>query len=74
MTENVFDTFIRHCGTLNQAAKVLGISREHIGAMRRGVIHIHLKYALLIEKYMCEQVSRYAPEEFRPSCPRNSFA
>ncbi|WP_218813836.1 prepilin-type N-terminal cleavage/methylation domain-containing protein [Rickettsiella endosymbiont of Dermanyssus gallinae] len=20
------------------------------------------------------QVSRYAPEEFRPSCPRNSFA
>nr|WP_218814640.1 hypothetical protein [Rickettsiella endosymbiont of Dermanyssus gallinae] len=21
-----------------------------------------------------EQVSRYAPKEFRPSCPRNSFA
>ncbi|WP_218813760.1 ComF family protein [Rickettsiella endosymbiont of Dermanyssus gallinae] len=26
------------------------------------------------KKLNISQVSRYAPEEFRPSCPRNSFA
>ncbi|WP_218814053.1 hypothetical protein [Rickettsiella endosymbiont of Dermanyssus gallinae] len=28
----------------------------------------------LVEPTNEGQVSRYAPEEFRPSCPRNSFA
>lgn len=55
MNEDVFETFIRHCGTLNQAAKVLGISREHVSAMKRGVIYIHLKYALVIARYMREK-------------------
>lgn len=59
MTENVFETFIRHCGTLNQAAKVLGTSREHASAMRQGIIHTKLRYALRIERYMREKANQF---------------
>ncbi|WP_218813883.1 hypothetical protein [Rickettsiella endosymbiont of Dermanyssus gallinae] len=47
--------------------------------MKRGKVQLNLMQIaknifLDLELTALEQVSRYAPEEFRPSCPRNSFA
>ncbi|WP_218814641.1 hypothetical protein [Rickettsiella endosymbiont of Dermanyssus gallinae] len=43
--------------------------------------YLFLTDTMILKPFFCKkfnasglQVSRYAPEEFRPSCPRNSFA
>ncbi|WP_425516588.1 helix-turn-helix domain-containing protein [Rickettsiella endosymbiont of Dermanyssus gallinae] len=48
-------------GNVSKACQVMGLSRDTF-----------YSYKSAVEKG--GQVSRYAPEEFRPSCPRNSFA
>jgi hypothetical protein len=58
MENNLFETFIQECGSVKQAAKVLNLKREHVSAMRRGIIGVSLIYALKIEKYMREKVGK----------------
>jgi hypothetical protein len=52
MENNAFETFIQQCGSVKQAAKALGLKREHVSAMRQGRIEVSLVNALMIEKYM----------------------
>ena len=52
---NAFETFIQECGSVKKAAKVLGLDREHVSAMRRGLNSVNLIYALEIQKYMHEK-------------------
>ncbi|MES2998955.1 MAG: hypothetical protein V4700_06525 [Pseudomonadota bacterium] len=52
MGSNAFEIFIQQCGSVKEAAKILGLKREHVSAMRQGRIEVSLLNALMIEKYM----------------------
>ncbi len=55
---SAFEIFIQECGSVKNAAKVLGLDREHVSAMRRGLNRVNLIYALEIEKYMREKTKK----------------
>ncbi|MES2141699.1 MAG: hypothetical protein V4471_02255 [Pseudomonadota bacterium] len=55
---NAIETFIRECGSVQKAADVLGLDREHVSAMRRGLNNVNLIYALEIQKYMYEKCNK----------------
>ena len=36
MENSTFEIFIRHCGTVEKAAKILGTSHQNVSSMRNG--------------------------------------
>lgn len=54
--ENTFEIFIRHCGTVEKAAKILGTSHQNVSSMRNGRTWIKLGFARKIAKYLWEQM------------------
>ena len=56
MENSPFEIFIRHCGTVEKAAKILGTSHQNISSMRNGRTWIKLGFAQKIAKYLWEQM------------------
>ena len=55
MENNTFEIFIRHCGTVEKAAKILGTSHQNVSSMRNGRTWVNYKFARRIVKYLWEQ-------------------
>ena len=55
MEINAFEIFIRHCGTVEKAAKILGTSHQNVSSMRNGRTWIKSRFARKIAKYLWEQ-------------------
>lgn len=56
MENSPFEIFIRHCGTVEKAAKILGTSHQNLCSMRNGHTWAKLKFAKKIEKYLWEEM------------------
>lgn len=56
MENSPFEIFIRHCGTVEKAAKILGTSHQNISSMRNGRTWIKPVFARKIAKYLWEQM------------------
>lgn len=58
MENSAFEMFIQVCGSVKQAAKVLGLKREHVSAMRQGRIEVGLLNAVAIERYIRQHTDK----------------
>jgi len=56
MENGTFEIFIRHCGTVEKAAKILGTSHQNVSSMRNGRTWIKPGFARKIAKYLWEQM------------------
>ena len=56
MENSTFEIFIRHCGTVEKAAKILGTSHQNVSSMRNGRTWIKPGFARKIAKYLWEQM------------------
>lgn len=70
MENSPFEIFIRECGTVEKAAKILGTSHQNISSMRNGRIWIKLGFAQKIAKYLWEQM-RYKVDPLDLISPRS---
>lgn len=57
MENSAFEMFIRHCGTVEKAAKILGTSHQNLCSMRNGHTWAKLRFAKKIEKYLWEKMN-----------------
>lgn len=55
MENSTFEIFIRHCGTVEKAAKILGTSHQNVSSMRNGRTWVNPKFARRVAKYLWEQ-------------------
>lgn len=55
MEINPFERFIRHCGTVEKAASVLGTSHQNVSSMRNGRTWVKYTVAQKIAKYLWEK-------------------
>ena len=55
MEINPFDRFIKHCGTVEKAASVLGTSHQNVSSMRNGRTWVKYTVAQKIAKYLWEK-------------------
>ncbi|TLY48711.1 MAG: hypothetical protein E6K54_01585 [Gammaproteobacteria bacterium] len=58
MENNFFEIFIRHCGTVEKAAKILGTSHQNVSSMRNGRTWVKSGFARKIARYLWEK-SKY---------------
>jgi hypothetical protein len=56
MENNIFEIFIRDCGTVEKAAEILGTSHQNLCSMRNGHTWAKFKFAKKIEKYLWEKL------------------
>jgi|ERR1043165_593431 transcriptional regulator with XRE-family HTH domain len=56
MENSTFEIFIRHCGTVEKAAKILGTSHQNVSSMRNGRTWIKPGFARKIAKYLWEKM------------------
>ncbi|MFZ2486192.1 MAG: hypothetical protein WAW84_06345 [Candidatus Rickettsiella isopodorum] len=56
MENSPFEIFIRECGTVEKAAKILGTSHQNLCSMRNGHTWAKFKFAKKIEKYLWEKL------------------
>lgn len=52
MERNILEVFFKHCGSVTQAAKELGLTREKLSDIRNGRIEIKVEDAVSIAEYM----------------------
>jgi hypothetical protein len=55
MEINAFEIFIRHCGTVEKAARILNTSHQNVSSMRNGRTWMKPSFARKIAKYLWEQ-------------------
>lgn len=55
MGNNTFEVFIRYCGTVEKAAKILGTSHQNVSSMRNGRTWVKSHFARKIAKYLWEE-------------------
>ena len=56
MEDNIFEIFIRDCGTVEKAAEILGTSHQNVCSMRNGHTWAKFRFAKKIEKYLWEKM------------------
>ena len=56
MEDNIFEIFIRECGTVEKAAEILGTSHQNVCSMRNGHTWAKFRFAKKIEKYLWEKM------------------
>ena len=56
MEDNIFEIFIRECGTVEKAAEILGTSHQNVCSMRNGHTWAKFRFAKKIEKYLWEKL------------------
>lgn len=57
MHNNIFETFLKICGTERIAATLLGITQPHISQIRNGLRSLNFEKACLITDYLKEKIN-----------------